>query len=148
MSPQGQAVDRVTFRSKVDWWLRVVLLTAAAASIVALAAVAATESPQKALAFSPVLLLSVALPIWLMRSTTYTLDVDELLVRSGPFTWHVPLKEIREVRATRNPLSSPALSLDRLRIAYGRRAIMISPDDKARFLEELHSRVPRAVPTD
>lgn len=57
----------------------------------------------------------------------------------------VPLREIRLVRSTRNPLSSPALSLDRLRIEYGRRAIMISPDDKARFLEELQKRMPRPL---
>lgn len=133
----------VSFRSKVDWWLRLVLLAAAAASIVALVSLALTESPLQALAFSPVLLLSVVLPVWLMSSTTYTLDAEELLVRSGPLTWHVPLRDIHGVRATRNPLSSPALSLDRVRIDYGdHRAIMISPDDKARFLEELHRRMP------
>ena len=136
-------MTRVTFRSKVDWWLLAVLVAAAAGSLAALAALAA-ESLRQALAFSPVLLLSVGLPIWLLRTTTYTLD-DELLVRSGPFTWHVPLREIRVVRPTRNPLSSPALSLDRLRIEYGRRAIMISPDDKTRFLEELQKRLPRPL---
>jgi hypothetical protein len=42
---------------------------------------------------------------------------------------------------TRNPLSSPALSLDRLRIEYGQgRAIMISPADKGPFLRALEER--------
>lgn len=66
-------MDRIVFRSKVDWWLRVVLIAAAAASTIAIVALAAKESPLQALAFSPVLLLSVVLPVWLMRSTTYTL---------------------------------------------------------------------------
>jgi len=133
----------------VDWWLRVVLMAAAAASTFAIVCLAVTESPLQAVAFSPVLLLSVGMPVWLMRRTTYTLDADELLVRSGPLRWHVPLREIRAIRSTRNPLSSPALSLDRLRIEYGdHRVIMISPDDRVRFLEELRRRLPGAASTD
>ena len=126
----------------MDWWLVIVLMAAGAASIAAIVGLGVKESPLQALAFSPVLLVSVGLPIWLLKTTRYTLDDDELLVQSGPFTWHVPLREIRGVRPTHNPLSSPALSLDRLRIEYGRRAIMISPKDKARFLEELQRRMP------
>jgi hypothetical protein len=44
---------------------------------------------------------------------------------------------------TRNPLSSPALSLDRLHIRYGgsRMGIMISPVNKAVFLQDLAARV-------
>ena len=57
--------------------------------------------------------------------------------------YKVPLAEVTAVRSTRNPLSSPALSLDRLEITYGRRRIMISPEDKARFLKELEARCPR-----
>lgn len=137
---------RVTFRSKVDWWLVVVLIAAAAGSTAAIVALAVKESPLQALAFSPVLLVSVGLPVWLLRTTTYTLDAAELLVRSGPLLWHVPLREIRAVTPTRNPLASPALSLRRLRIEYGNhRVIMISPVDTARFLEELQTRLPRPL---
>jgi hypothetical protein len=45
------------------------------------------------------------------------------------------------VLATRSPLSSPALSLDRIRIDYGKgKSVMISPLNKADFLLELQSR--------
>jgi hypothetical protein len=41
----------------------------------------------------------------------------------------------------RGALSSPALSLDRLRVEYGRSQwLMISPADKERFLRELNAR--------
>jgi hypothetical protein len=41
---------------------------------------------------------------------------------------------------TRNPPSSPALSLDRLRVQFGRgwgKAVMISPADRNGFLDDL-----------
>jgi hypothetical protein len=49
----------------------------------------------------------------------------------------VPIDSIEKVEATRSPLSSPALSLDRLRINYGKRRIMVSPSDRAGFLRAI-----------
>jgi hypothetical protein len=138
-------MEPITFRSKVDWWLAAVLLISALASLMAVAIVAVVESPVLALAISPLLLLSVGLPLWLLRATEYRIDASDLHVRCGPFAWRVPLSEIRAVTPTRNLLSSPALSLDRLRIDFGRmNSIMISPVDKESFVAELHKRVPAA----
>ena len=82
--------------------------------------------------------IGVGLPLWLLLGTRYILEPDQLLVRSGPFRWRVPIADIVRITPTTNPLSSPALSLDRLRIEYGRgSAIMISPRDKDRFLRDL-----------
>ncbi len=136
-------MDSITFRSKVDWWLAAILLVCALASMVVVAVVSVNESPLQALAISPMLLLTVGLPVWLLCSTEYHIGSAELHVRSGPFSWRVPLSEIRNVTPTRNPLSSPALSLDRLRIEYGQtRSIMISPTDKEAFVAELRKRAP------
>ena len=56
----------------------------------------------------------------------------------------LPLNEIEEITPTHNPLSSPALSLDRLWISYRRagkkRAVMISPEDKEGFLKAVARR--------
>lgn len=134
-------MSAVTFRSKVDWWLALALLISAAASIAAVVMVAVLESPWASLAISPILLLSVGLPLWLLAATHYTIDGTVLHVRSGPFAWRVALRDIRAVTPTRNPLSSPALSLDRLRIDYGaRRSIMVSPEDKQGFVAALLGR--------
>lgn len=84
---------------------------------------------------------AVILVLWLLLSTRYVLDVASLYVRSGPFTWVVPLRDIRSVIRTRDPHSAPALSLQRLRIAYGAgRSIMISPREEAQFLADLRAR--------
>lgn len=89
-----------------------------------------------------IILLSVlGLPIWLLARTYYTFEGTDLVVRSGPFNWRIPLEQIRGVEPTRSPLSNPALSLDRLRIDYGSNgSIMVSPADKEGFLRQINAR--------
>ena len=49
--------------------------------------------------------------------------------------WKIPVADIVGVTPSRNPLSSPALSMDRLNISYGKRKfILVSPEDKAGFI--------------
>ena len=82
--------------------------------------------------------------LWILYGTRYAFTPDSLLIACGPFRFLVPLSEIRSVRPSRNPLSSPACSLDRLRVEWGaKRWILISPEDKAQFLHELDERCPQ-----
>lgn len=134
-------MNELTFPSKVDGCLALALIGSAVVCTGAVVALGLIKSPFVALVLSPLLLVSVVLPLWLLRSTSYVLGETTLDVQSGPFKWRVPLNEIQQVSSTRNPLSSPALSLDRIRIDYGPgKAIMISPVDKSRFLAELERR--------
>ena len=55
--------------------------------------------------------LGVVLPIWILRTTFYVLDDEQLCVRSGPLGWSIPLTKIRSVKRTCSMLSGPALSL-------------------------------------
>jgi hypothetical protein len=89
-----------------------------------------------------------ALMFWTLYGTNYRLLGDQLLIRSGPFRFRVPLAEITSVAPSRNPTSSPACSLDRLEIRYrGDRArILISPVDQAGFLEALARHCRQLVP--
>jgi hypothetical protein len=82
--------------------------------------------------------------IWVLYGTDYTIGAEYLFIRSGPFRFRVPLREIESVRPSRNPLSSPACSLDRLLICWrrGRRRILISPEAKAGFLQALAQHCP------
>ena len=132
-------MSTIAFRSKVDVWLAVVIVgifPAIATIFVASGSSAAFWSQLAMWAIPGVMVLG-----WLYWSTTYTLDGSELVVRSSGLTWRVPLRDIRTIAHTHNPLSSPALSLDRLRIEYGPlRSIMVSPADRERFLEELEQR--------
>jgi hypothetical protein len=64
---------------------------------------------------------------------------DEQVVIKGIFKdTLIPIVSITSVRPTRNPLSAPALSMDRLEINYGKYEFaLISPLEKERFMEEL-----------
>lgn len=77
-------------------------------------------------------------------STSYTVTDERLIIRSGPFRWRVVLDAIHSVEPSHSLLSSPAVSLDRLRVRYGpsRRSVLISPDDTERFLWDLAVRAP------
>jgi hypothetical protein len=81
----------------------------------------------------------------ILRSTYYLIDTGTLVIRSSVFSWRVPIAEIRSITPTRSALSSPALSLDRLRIEYGGKAIMVSPVDRRRFIESLRAINPAIV---
>ena len=75
----------------------------------------------------------------IMRSTYYAIDGDTLLIRCSMITWRVPIREITSITPTRSALSSPALSLDRLRIEYDNKEILVSPADKQRFIAALRA---------
>ncbi len=125
------------FKSKIDRWLLYLLIAVIVFEVVVLG-VAATQAGSVVAALSIVAaaLLIVALIGSLLVRTHYTVQGNILRIASGPFSWKVPVDQIESVKATRNPLSSPALSLDRLQISYGKdRRIMVSPADKAGFLK-------------
>ena len=127
------------FRSKVDRWILLLILVVIIVQVAAItAAVAEAGEPGMITSLILVMIGVVALMLWLLLGTHYTVDRGLVRIVSGPFRWKVPVAEITSVKATRNPLSSPALSLDRLSIRYGkRRRIMISPADKAGFLKAI-----------
>lgn len=129
------------FRSRVDTWLAVALALAAILCVVAAGYLALGNQSGGLLIAAVLILLGVILPLWMMIPTTYTLNDQDLRVVSGPFRWRIPIREIRSVTRTNNPLSSPALSLDRLRIDYGQtKSLMVSPFDKEGFLRALEAR--------
>lgn len=133
------------FRSRIDAWFIAILAGSAVLVVYAVTLAWRTGELPLAPAFA-VVLLSGALPAWIVLTTRYDLADDWLLVRSGPFRWRIPIADITAVTPTRSPLSSPALSLDRLRIEYGAgRAVMISPADKDGFLRALEAGRTRAV---
>jgi hypothetical protein len=73
----------------------------------------------------------------------YEISPSELIVRCGLMRWRIPLSSIQDARPTRNPLSAPAWSLDRVQIDYLKdgetRSLLISPKDKSAFMREIES---------
>ena len=128
------------FRSKIDAWLLIVLIGAIVLQALVLGSVAfEQESTTDTFIAIGVMLLVFMFIGSFLAWTYYSVEGPTLKIVCGIFRFRIPIDQITSITATRNPLSSPALSLDRLRITYGpkSRKIMVSPADKAGFLRAL-----------
>ena len=129
------------FRSTVDSWIYVLAislpLVVARAVAPALAKSDTSTILYIALAIAPLVLM----PAWLLISTYYRVDSAIMRVQAGPFSWSIPLDQIRNVTAERSLSAAPSLSINRLRIDYGqRRFILVSPKNRAAFITALGHR--------
>ncbi|HUH05808.1 MAG TPA: PH domain-containing protein [Kofleriaceae bacterium] len=123
------------FRSKIDWWLGALLLILPVAVTVGAVAAIATGNG----GIAAVIGWGVIAAVYggLIFPLRYGVGGGELVIRHGLVRQRCKLSDIIEVEPTRSPLSSPALSLDRLVVRKGDGffdSIMISPDDKQGFL--------------
>jgi hypothetical protein len=132
------------YPSKIDWWIA--LLLAFAPVMCAVAAVgtllAGAGGAGAAVALGGAAFLA-AIYLGLVFPMRYGITDESIVVRHGLVRQKIPLRDITEVYPTHNPLSAPALSLDRLYIRFGEgffKAAMISPADKEGFLAELAAR--------
>ena len=122
-----------TYRSKIDAWLLGVVIAGLAVPLAM-----AARSPATTWLMLFLLLPVVLLFAWLCLATRYTVQGDVLRVHAGLYTLRIPLGDITRVQPTRDPLASPALSLDRLEILYGKgKRVLVSPKDKAGFLKDI-----------
>lgn len=119
------------FKSGISWWLFAPILSGLGFFLLL------SFVQHRWLAAVLVLLIGAFL-VYLLVSTRYTLTPQELLIESGPIRKRVLLSSIVSITPSRNPISSPALSLDRLEIRYGTYdSVLISPAYTAGFLATL-----------
>jgi hypothetical protein len=136
----------MVFPSKVDTWLVVLLagVVGGVSTVIFFVTRNTPAPPPKVMIVVPFLIFGVIL--WSFRSTYYVVEGTTLIVKSAFMTWRIDIHHIDEVTPTRNPMASPALSLDRLELRYreqGRsRTILVSPREKRRFLEALRAASP------
>jgi hypothetical protein len=135
----------VVYRSRVDPWLLVPFTGLMLTCVYAAYRMLQLPRVPPWLALLP-LVIVVTVPLWSVLVTRYTLSDEALRIRCGPFAWRIALRDISGIEPTRDAGSSPALSLDRLRIHYGeRRSVMISPADQQKFLRDFAARRPGAA---
>jgi hypothetical protein len=132
------------FVSKRDGWLVAVLWGASLVDL-AVAAWLLTGVRGAPAWVAPLLIAAGLFQLHVLYATHYTFEGDTLVVRASFFRWRIPVAAIESVEPTRNPLSSPACSLDRLLLRWSGRSLMISPADRDAFLQALEQR--GAAPT-
>ncbi len=131
------------FESKRDAWI-VALIWVGALMCVFAASEQFDSAASLALRATMLILFgaAAAFMLWVLYAIDYTVTSEHLLIRCGPLRYRLPLAQIDSVQPSRNPLSSPAASLDRLLIKWNneRKRILISPLEKGEFLRELDRR--------
>jgi len=132
------------FRSKIDWWAYLLFIGWTGANLWALISYL-TSGGLSALiiliSFTPFTVFFF-IPMWF--GTYYTLGDDGLAIRAGYGKgMKIAYESIISVSKTRNPISSPALSMDRLEVRYRYTSgsftdsVIISPKDKDEFFRQL-----------
>jgi hypothetical protein len=138
----------LAFRSKVDWWL---ILLLAGIPVIPLA-IEWNDGGRSSPAFFLIPAGIVALISIVFFPIHYVIEGETISVRYGIMRWEYTafrVQEVQSVRPTFNPLASPALSIDRLSVDLGFRGkLLISPKDKAGFLRALAQLDPQLRPQD
>ncbi|MFV9507291.1 MAG: PH domain-containing protein [Oscillochloridaceae bacterium umkhey_bin13] len=133
----------VWFASKLDWWLCIVLVALPIMQIGFLG-LALRDADGIAVVANLIGLGFIgAIYGLLVIPVRYGITSDALLVHFGVVRQRIRFEAILEVYPSRSPLSSPALSLDRLAIRTGRGPMhftLISPRDRDTFIQLLTSR--------
>ena len=128
------------YKSKIDWWLGAILVIAMIASLLAGLKALSAYTPNSVWTAALIGGVGLFLPLVSILSTRYVIKDQQLVVRSGLFRWRIPIDQISSITPTSDPIASPALSLDRLRITYGQaKSLLISPSDKEGFLAQIAS---------
>jgi hypothetical protein len=136
-------IKLLKFKSKIDRWVLILFAVITAHMLIKIYEL--THNYSLNLNFQLIIIYGLVIfLIWmLVFSTYYLIENNQLIVKSMIFRWKINISDITQIESTHNPLSSPALSLDRLRIYYmknGRMtSIMISPKDKEGFLNTLRN---------
>lgn len=88
-----------------------------------------------------IVLSIIAFIVHMFLTTNYTIDGENLKIRCGFLVnQQIDIHTIRKISETNNPLSSPATSLDRLEIVFGKYdSVLISPKLKKEFIADITS---------
>jgi Bacterial PH domain len=139
----------MTYKSKKDTWLIVVIVASMLATVFAGAALILFAPEIWLRSIGLVIILAGLIPVLLTTPVSYTIDGYNLHVRGGYQHWTIPLQNILAVRPSSNWIASPALSMDRLEIEYkdweGTSLLLISPERTEQFLNELAGLDPEMI---
>lgn len=128
----------MSYRSRIDWWLVIVLAATLVSCFLSLAPTLGV-----ALALLLVLLLVLVLML-LLWPCEYRLEPERLSIRSGLLNWRVRYADITGAELSYDPTAAPALSLRRVKIRTTGRTFLVSPLDRQAFIDALMQRVHNA----
>ena len=115
------------YKSKIDWWLIILILILFGYPIV-------DGILSKEYVLSLVFGLILIIFFFLSKTIQYKIDGENLVI----WKTKIDIKTIRKIYRTNTPLSSPAMSLDRIAIVYNKfDEVLLSPEERDEFINEL-----------
>ena len=132
--------EGIAYRSKIDLWLGILLGgTVVMMLYIVIEPLIHGEGIQLGMTIVSVITLLIVLPLFFIKYTFYS---THLLISCGIYgKERVEYHLIRQMKETKNPISSAAMSLDRLQIDYMEKGyhqtVLISPVRKKEFIHRL-----------
>ncbi len=122
----------VKYRSKIGWFLVLVLLVMIGAVVYVL-----LKEPMGMGAV--VLLLATLFMVYFLLTTYYEIGDGVLRIKSGfLINRTILITSIKKIEATNSPVGAPAASLDRLEVSYNKyQSVILSPKKKRVFVNHL-----------
>ncbi|MCF6129031.1 PH domain-containing protein [Flavobacterium sp. AS60] len=119
------------YKSKIDWWLGLVLLYPIFRSVVSII-------EGEWIGYLGIILCTLFI-VFISKSTRYIIAENQLIVKCMFIVNDkIEISKIRKIEKTNSILSSPALSLDRIAIKFNKfDEIYISPKERQNFLNDL-----------
>ncbi|ENV84322.1 hypothetical protein F941_00242 [Acinetobacter bouvetii DSM 14964 = CIP 107468] len=133
------------FRSKIDWWVMGFVICLTGMLIQLLLTMYAKGTMAEYPEHTAVYVLTIAMIWWPVWTTQYTVANGQLNIRCMWLNRNIPMADIQGISPTSNSVSSPALSLDRLKVDYLKdgkiKSVLVSPKDKQGFTSLLMSKI-------
>lgn len=115
------------YRSKIDWWLIIVIFIVFCYPMIE--GIVTKDYVMFSVSFG-----ILSLVFLMFKSIKYKIDGENLHI----WWTKIDIKSIKKIYSTHNPLSSPALSLDRIAVVYNKYdEVLISPKEREDFIREL-----------
>ena len=130
------------FRSKIDWWVLGFLICLTGLLLQLLLTMQAKGTLLQFPVHAAVYVMTIAFIWWPAWNTKYTVDEEYLSIRCLFLTWKIKRSEIQSISKTNNSVSSPALSLKRLKVDYLKEGepkfVLVSPRNQQAFCDALN----------
>lgn len=120
----------MVYYSKRDWWIGLLLLGVPVLSWL----IVGLQAPLLVHIIYGILFLFLS---WIYFGTRYKVEENYLKIYCGPMCKTVDIHKLKAIRKTRNPLSAPACSLDRIEIRGKKIYTLLSPENREEFIEKL-----------
>jgi hypothetical protein len=115
------------YRSKIDWWLIIIIFIVFCYPMIE--GILTKDYIMFSVSFGV-----LSLVFLMFKSIKYKIDGEQLQI----WWTKIDINSIKRIYSTHNPLSSPALSLDRIAVVYNTYdEVLITPKEREDFIREV-----------